>query len=272
LPGIAGTGGPPRAQVDLGTATAIDQVVLKLPQSWEARTQTLALQGSSDGTGFSSIAGSTGYVFTPASGDTITINFGATTIRFVRATITANTGWPAAQLAELQVFGAGSSSGNLAQGRTMAASRAVAPYVPGNANDGNQGTHWESANNAFPQWIQVDLGAAVGVNQLVLRLPTGWGPRTQTLSVQGSTDGTSFATVITSTGYAFSQATGNTVTITFSATTTRYVRLTFTANTGWPAGQLSEFEVCTGRRPATRSRPPRRPTWRTISRRSARSG
>jgi hypothetical protein len=31
--------------------------------------------------------------------------------------------------------------------------------------------------------------------------------------------------------------------ITFSATTARYVRVNITANTGWPAGQLSEFQV-----------------------------
>ncbi len=33
------------------------------------------------------------------------------------------------------------------------------------------------------------------------------------------------------------------MTISFTATTTRYVRLNITANTGWPAGQISEFEV-----------------------------
>ena len=33
------------------------------------------------------------------------------------------------------------------------------------------------------------------------------------------------------------------MTISFPATTTRYVRVNITANTGWPAGQLSEFEV-----------------------------
>jgi hypothetical protein len=33
------------------------------------------------------------------------------------------------------------------------------------------------------------------------------------------------------------------VTITFPATTRRYVRVNITANTGWPAGQLSSLEV-----------------------------
>ena len=50
-------------------------------------------------------------------------------------------------------------------------------------------------------------------------------------------------TVVGSAGYTFNPATGNTVTITYPATAARYLRLTFTANTGWPAGQVSEFRV-----------------------------
>jgi hypothetical protein len=234
---------PQWVQVDLGAATAIDQVALRLPPAWEARTQTLSVQGSPDGVSFTTLVGSAGRVFDPANGNTVTINFGAATTRFVRMNVTANTGWPAAQLAEFQVFGAGSSSTNLAQGRTMSASSSVAPYLAGNANDGNQASYWESANNAFPQWLQVDLGVAVGVNRLILKLPTGWGSRTQTLTVQGSGDGATFTTLVASAGYGFNPASGNAVTITFGAATTRFVRLTFTANTGWPAGQLAELEV-----------------------------
>ena len=79
------------------------------------------------------------------------------------------------------------------------------------------------------------------------RLPpsSSWGTRTQTLSVQGSTDGSSFPTIAAPAGYTFNPSTGSTVTITFPSTTARYVRLTFTANTGWPAGQVSEFQVWT---------------------------
>lgn len=33
------------------------------------------------------------------------------------------------------------------------------------------------------------------------------------------------------------------MTITFGATTRRWPRVTITANTGWPAGQLSALEV-----------------------------
>jgi F5/8 type C domain len=61
--------------------------------------------------------------------------------------------------------------------------------------------------------------------------------------VLGSTDGSTFTTIVASAGYTFNPATGNTVTITFPSTSYRYVRLNFTANTGWPAGQVSEFQI-----------------------------
>ncbi|KXK60539.1 Secreted glycosyl hydrolase [Micromonospora rosaria] len=234
---------PQWVQVDLGSGRSIDQVKLKLPTGWESRTQTLSVQGSADGSGFGTIVGSAGRVFGPAGGNTVTLDFPATTTRYVRVAVTANTGWPAAQLAELEVYGAASSSTNLAAGRSMSASGHADVHVAGNANDGNPGSYWESANNAFPQWIQVDLGATVTVDRLVLRLPGGWAARTQTLTVQGSTTGSTFSTLVASAGYAFTPAAGNTVTVPVGAASTRYVRLLVTANTGWPAGQLAELEV-----------------------------
>ncbi|MEU5903710.1 discoidin domain-containing protein [Micromonospora sp. NPDC047467] len=128
---------------------------------------------------------------------------------------------------------------------TMTASSYNQNYVAGNANDGNADTYWESANNAFPQWIQADLGATVSVDRVVLKLPpsSAWQTRTQTLSVLGSTNGSSFTTLNASAGYTFNPATGNTATVSFTAASTRYVRVQVTANTGWPAAQFSEVEV-----------------------------
>jgi hypothetical protein len=79
----------------------------------------------------------------------------------------------------------------------------------------------------------------------VLKLPpqAAWQTRTQTLSIQGSTNGSSWSTLSASAGRVFNPATGNAVTVTFTATSTRYVRVNVTGNTGWPAGQLSETEV-----------------------------
>ncbi|MBB5839787.1 discoidin domain-containing protein [Kribbella italica] len=132
---------------------------------------------------------------------------------------------------------------NLAAGKAASASTSTQNYGASNVTDGNQNSYWESANNAFPQWVQVDLGSSVSTNQAVLKLPgSGWGSRNQTLAVQGSTDGQNFTDLSASASRAFT-APGNTVTIDYGAATVRYLRIRITANTGWPAGQLSELEV-----------------------------
>ncbi|MGW1001913.1 choice-of-anchor D domain-containing protein [Streptomyces sp. NPDC002520] len=350
-----GTNGsfPQWAQVDLGQNYGVGKVVLKLPPvaAWSARTQTLSVQGSTDGSSFSTIKASAGYTFDPNSNNnTVTITFSAATARYVRVNITANTGWNAAQLSDFEVFpsdggsspatlsasptsltystqalntassaqtvtvtntgtaaatvsgitvtgdfsqtntcgasiaanasctvsvtfaptasgtrtgdlsiasnasngtttvaltgtGAGTVSRNLAAGAATTESSHTDVYPSSNVTDGNQGTYWESANNAFPQWVQVDLGSAQSASRVVLQLPATWGARNQTLSLSGSTDGSSFTTVKSSATYTFDPTTNNTVTITFTATTQRYLRVNITANNGWPAGQISEFQV-----------------------------
>ena len=134
---------------------------------------------------------------------------------------------------------------NLALNRPATASGYTQNYVPASAVDGDTSTYWESTDNAFPQWLQVDLGSATSVSRIVLDLPpsTAWATRTQTITVQGSTDGSNYTTLAASAGYTFNPATGNTATITFTASSVRYLKLTFTANTGWPAGQLSEIQA-----------------------------
>ena len=345
---------PQWLQVDLGSAQSIGKITLDLPPStsWSTRTQTLSVLGSTDGTTFNTIVGSAGYTFNPSTGNTVTINFTATTARYVRLNITANTGWPAGQISEFQVYAASgggtpsatlsanpsslsfgsqatgttssaqavtvsntgtaaasvssiaasgdyaqtnncgssiaagasctvnvtftptatgtrtgavtitsnatnspttisltgtgtTSNANLALNQPTSASGTQSGFPSSNAVDGNTSSYWESTNNAFPQWLQVDLGSAHNISRIVLDLPpsTSWATRTQTLSVLGSTDGTTFNTIVGSAGYTFNPSTGNTVTITFTSTTTRYVRLNITANTGWPAGQISEFQV-----------------------------
>jgi hypothetical protein len=243
---------PQWVQLDLGLTASIDQVVLKLPPAWSARTQTLSVSGSVNGSTFTVLSASAGRVFDPATANTVTIAVGPASVRYLRVTFTANTGWPAAQLGELEIYDAAGSTPNLAAGKTMAASSALPGYPTANANDGNRGTYWESTNNAWPQWLQVDLGATVAINRIVLRLPGHWGVRTETLAVQGSPTGASFTDLVTSAGYVFNQANANTVTISFPATTTRYVRLNITANTGQPGGQVAEFEVYGPSNPPTK--------------------
>jgi hypothetical protein len=137
-----------------------------------------------------------------------------------------------------------STSTNLALNQPVTASGYTQSYVPSNAVDGNTSTYWESTDNDFPQWFQVDLGSAVSIDEIVMDLPpsSSWPTRTQTVTIQGSTDGTNYTTLVASAGYTFTTP-QNTVTVTFPAATVRYLKLTFTANTAWPAGQLSELQV-----------------------------
>ena len=85
---------------------------------------------------------------------------------------------------------------------------------------------------------------AIGSITLDLPPATAWSTRTETLSVLGSTNGSSFSQIAASAGYTFNPATGNTATISLpSGTSAQYVQLSFTANSGWDAAQLSEFEI-----------------------------
>jgi hypothetical protein len=352
---------PQWLQADLGSAQQVGSLVLDLPPSsaWGARTQTLSVQGSTNGSTWTTLKASASYTFNPATGNTVSVQLPTTTLRYLRVNITANTGWSAGQLSEIQIFSGGGGSGgtpatatltaspasltftgttvgsssaaqtttvkntgtaaatisavtasgdfaqtgtcgnslaagasctvsvtftpaatgtrtgtvtvqssdpaspltialsgtgnspsgggntNLATGATMTASGSTQNYTPGNTNDANTSSYWESADNAFPQWLQADLGSSKSVTRLVLDLPpsSAWGARTQTLSVQGSTNGSTWTTLKASAGYTFDPATGNTVTITVPTTAVRYVRLNVTANTAWPAAQLSELQI-----------------------------
>jgi hypothetical protein len=143
--------------------------------------------------------------------------------------------------------GTSSATTNLALGKPVTASSDYQTYVPANVTDGNTSTYWESTDGAaYPQTITVNLGSAqaIGTISLYLPPPADWTTRTETLSVLGSANGTTFTQIVASAGYTFNPSTGNTVTITLpTGTSTQYVQLSFTANTGWPAAQLSEFEI-----------------------------
>ncbi|MFF8673452.1 discoidin domain-containing protein [Streptomyces sp. NPDC015242] len=135
---------------------------------------------------------------------------------------------------------------NLAEGRPATATGSQDVYTPAKAVDGDAHTYWESANHAFPQALTVDLGAREAVRRLVLKLPpqSAWQARTQTLSVQGSADGSAWSTLVAAKDYRFDPAGGNTVTVALpDGTSVRHLRLQVTANTGWPAAQFSEVEA-----------------------------
>jgi Alpha-1,3-glucanase catalytic domain D1/Alpha-1,3-glucanase catalytic domain D2/F5/8 type C domain/Cep192 domain 4/Abnormal spindle-like microcephaly-assoc'd, ASPM-SPD-2-Hydin len=145
--------------------------------------------------------------------------------------------------------GTGTSSGtttNLALNAPITASSYTENYIPANADDGNTSTYWEGTDGVWPTTLTVNLGAADSLSSLVIDLPppSAWQTRTQTLSVLGSTNGSSYSTLVGSATYTWNPSTGNTVTIPLPAgTSDQYVELDFTANSVQNGAQVSEFQV-----------------------------
>ncbi|WP_235550166.1 discoidin domain-containing protein [Paenibacillus sp. Soil724D2] len=117
---------------------------------------------------------------------------------------------------------------NLSAGKPVTATGYNDVYVATNVNDGNQATYWESTNNAFPQSIRVDLGSTYSVNQVVLKLPVGWETRTQTLSVLGSLNDSTYTNLTGSASYTFNPTSNNIVTINFTAASASFPNLKYT--------------------------------------------
>jgi alpha-1,3-glucanase-like protein/CARDB protein/F5/8 type C domain-containing protein len=238
-------------QVDLGSSVNVNQTVLKLPPAtaWASRTQTLSVQGSTTGSNFATVVASADYTFNPATGNTVTINFAASSTRYLRINVTRNTGWPAGQFSEVEVYGPGSGpvvdGSNLAVGKPITGSSTVHTFLAANANDNNAATYWEGAPGAYPSTLTVALGANASLDSIVVKLPpsTAWATRTQTFSVLGrEQSGTAFTTLVGSATYTFNPAAGNAVTVPVSATAAD-VRLQFTANSGSSNGQVGEFQI-----------------------------
>ncbi|WP_203836743.1 CARDB domain-containing protein [Winogradskya humida] len=245
---------PQWVQVDLGSSTAIDQAKLKLPpaSAWSARTENIALQGSTNGTSWTDLSASAGRLFDPATANTVTINFTAATVHYVRATVTSNTGWPAAQLSELEIYGVAGQNPdpdpptgtNLAAGKTLEASSAAFNFVAANANDGNLATYWES--NGFPATLTARLGSDADLTGVVVKLnpDQAWGTRTQSIQVLGRTQGaTAYTSLKARTDYVFNpSANQNTVTIPISGRAAD-LQLQVFSNTGAPGAQIAELQV-----------------------------
>jgi hypothetical protein len=138
------------------------------------------------------------------------------------------------------------STTNLALNAPVTASSFTQVYVAANAVDGNTSSYWEGTNGAWPTTFTVNLGATHSLSSLVIDLPpsSAWGTRTQTLSVLGSTNGSSYSTLVGSATYTWNPATGNTVTIPLPAgTSDQYIQLSFTANNVQNGAQMSELQV-----------------------------
>ncbi|AJZ84913.1 CARDB domain-containing protein [Streptomyces sp. AgN23] len=249
---------PQWVQVDLGNTADIDEVVLKLPASWESRTEGVRIQASADGQNFTTVVADAAKDFSPSSGNTVALDVTAEA-RYVRVRVTGNTGWNAAQLSEVEVRGevGGEAPGdppagtNLALRKPIEASSTTQNYVASNANDGSTSSYWEASGQSST--LTAKLGADADLTGVVVKLnpDPAWSTRSQSIQVLGRPVGESgFTSLKDRADYTFNPSQNkNAVTIPVSG---RYadVRLQFFGNTGAGGGQVAEFEVVGAAAPA----------------------
>jgi hypothetical protein len=246
-----GTNGawPTTLAVNLGAVDPITSAVIDLPPAtaWSTRTQTLSVLGSTNDSTWTTLVSSATYTWNPSTGNTVTIALPTgTNEQYAELSFTANSVQNGAQVSELQVWGTSTALPDLALNAPITASSASSGYPATNANDGNTSTYWEGTNGAWPTTLAVNLGSSQTLGSLVIDLPpsTAWSTRTQTLSVLGSTNDSTWTTLVSSATYTWNPSTGNTVTISLpSGTTDQYLELSFTANSVQNGAQVSELYV-----------------------------
>ncbi|WP_034263042.1 discoidin domain-containing protein [Actinospica robiniae] len=226
---------PQWLQVDLGSVSTISQVVL----NWESAYATaFQIQTSNDAATWTTI-----YSTTTGTGGTQTLNVTGSG-RYVRMYGTARATGYGYSLWEFQVYGgsgggSGSSCGtqNAALDQpTTASSLENAGTPAAAATDGSTTTRWSSAYSD-PQWLQVDLGSAVTICQVVLNWETAYATAFQ---IQTSTDGTNWTSI-----YSTTTGTGGTQTLAVTGTG-RYIRMYGTTRATGYGYSLWEFQVFTG--------------------------
>lgn len=92
--------------VDLEAPTKINAILLALnPLAiWGKRTQTIAVNISSDGTNYIELVKTQQYTFDPDTGNEVQITFDETEARYVQLVITENSGAGGGQVAEFEVY------------------------------------------------------------------------------------------------------------------------------------------------------------------------
>ncbi|WP_191838344.1 discoidin domain-containing protein [Catellatospora chokoriensis] len=226
---------PQWLQVDLCATATVSQVVL----NWEAasaRAFQIQLASSAAGPWTTVYSTTTG----PGGVQTLAV---AGTGRYLRLYATARNTAYGYSLWELGVYGVvggtgGCGTANAALNRPATASSAEnAAMSAAAAFDGNTGTRWSSAFSD-PQWIQVDLGSAQPVCQVVLNWEAA-SARAFQIQVAAATSGPWTNLYSTTTGA------GGTQTLNVNGTG-RYVRMNGTARNTAYGYSLWEFAVRLG--------------------------
>ncbi len=93
--------------LQLAEAAPVDRIVLELPQGWGDRHQTIEVDGSTDGSTWTTLAPSAAYLFSAsnaAGNNVVDITVPSTTLNYIRLDVSNNDVQGAPQIAEFQVY------------------------------------------------------------------------------------------------------------------------------------------------------------------------
>ena len=211
------------------TSTAGTAASLQIAARDSASGQTLTYSASGLPAGLS-INSSSGLI----SGTPTTAGTSSVTVTAKDATGAAGSaafGWT------VNPASAGCGTTNLARNApTTASSVQSASFPAADATDGNTSTRWSSAFSD-PQWLEVDLGSAQAICQVVLNWEAAYATAFQ---IQTSNDGSTWTTI-----YSTTTGTGGVQALNVSGSG-RYVRMYGTARATQYGYSLWEFQVFAG--------------------------
>ncbi|HEY2512150.1 MAG TPA: discoidin domain-containing protein [Polyangiaceae bacterium] len=239
----------PYLQVDLGTIYDVSSFVVRHAGAGEEdlgfNTRDFDILVSTDGTNFTNAVHVTGNTLTSS-----THKITPTPARYVKLSVVtpAQNGNTAARIYEFEVYGSGAASqtdlalGAAATGSTPCASTEGPEKAVDGKIAGSLGYKWCTLQST--KTLQIDLGAVMSVNKIVLQHAGAGGESTaydtRAYTLQVSTDGSLFTQVAKVTAN-----TADTTTHTFATTAARYVKLNVTTPTqnGNAAARIYEVQV-----------------------------
>lgn len=115
-----------------------------------------------------------------------------------------------------------------------------------NMIDGNTLTYFESKKGVFPAAFAIDMGSLQNVKYINIHLPPLllWETRTQEIEILGSTDGTTYTSVVAKTVYTFDAAEGNMASLVLDESVQmRYIKFVYYSNSTGYGAQISELYV-----------------------------
>lgn len=112
-------------------------------------------------------------------------------------------------------------------------------------NNVNGQSYWEGVSNAYPNILTATFEEETSIHAMKLLLCPKpiWSARTQSFSVDISTDGENFTEFMTKQDYEFTPDRNNEVVLEFDAITVKAIRLNFYSNTGAEGAQVAEWEI-----------------------------